>query len=71
MAGENSLDPAPPSLASCLAGYCDLACSEDDALNYLNRTLLHLQRTKSLEEVVTQMGPYLTNEDGKVGLWSM
>ena len=55
------------SLPEILSGYCE-GGEKDGGLGYLNKVLLHVQRTKKFEEVVGLMGPYLTNEDGTVSV---
>lgn len=55
-------------LATVLTGYCQGPGEGDDdeGLSHLNSALIHVQRTKRLDEVVAALGPYLTSDDGKV-----
>lgn len=59
-------------LAAVLSGYCCQGPSgegeqgEDEAVAHLNMALLHVQRAKRLDEVVTALGPHLTSQDSKV-----
>ncbi len=51
--------PSPLSSSSATAG-------QDASVVHLNAVLLHVQRRKRFEEVVAQMGPYLTSEKGRI-----
>ena len=57
-AGEGTEPPQPSSFLP--------SSSPDASIPHLNTVLLHVQRSKRFEEVVAQMGPYLTSEEGRV-----